>query len=51
MVTRQAVLLCTALWRVVNLVHLGTIGCTYCSLFFYVPVASGTHSQSHRLRE
>lgn len=33
MVTRQAGLLCTAAWRVVNLCHLGTIGCIYCSLF------------------
>lgn len=33
MVTRQAVLLCVALWRVVNLCHLGTIGSTYCSRF------------------
>lgn len=32
MVTRLVVLLCTALWRVVNLCHLGTIGYTYCSL-------------------
>lgn len=34
MVTRQAVLLCTALWKVVNLCHLGTTSCTYCSLLY-----------------
>lgn len=33
MVTRQTVLLCTALWKVVNLCHWGTIGSTYCSHF------------------
>lgn len=50
MVTRQALLLCTALWRPVNLCHLGAISCTYCSLF-YVSVASGAHSQSLGLHE
>lgn len=43
MVTRQAVLLCIALWRVVNLCHLGSIGSTYCSLFMRLWHLEHTH--------
>lgn len=51
MVTRQAVLLCTALWRVVNLCHLGTIGCTYCSFFMCLWHLEHTVSQTGSMNE
>lgn len=49
MATRQAVLLCTALWRAINLCHLGSIGYSYCS--FFVHLWHLEHSHSHGLHE